>query len=175
MKKRRCFGFLAACCLFLAACNEQAVPTQDDYIIAADGITINPVVKEADPETALERIYEGNTVEGVSEASSSILSDRFFIPSNLLEDFHVRYSSGRFGVADVFILKPAPDSSAKVRDLLEQVKLSRIQEFESYDIYNAHQIAQNAQVFEQGGYTVLLMLEDNEKARNIIDRYIPKS
>lgn len=62
----------------------------------------------------------------------------------------------------------------KVRDALEQVKLNRAKEFENYDVYDAHQIAQDAVIYEQGGYLIMLMLADTDAARDVIDQYIPK-
>lgn len=79
-------------------------------------------------------------------------------------------------MADVFILKPSsPDDAPKVREMLESVKLSRIKEFENYDVYDSYQIAQDAQIFEQGGYIIMLTLADTEGARSIIDQYIPRT
>lgn len=140
-------------------------PEDEDVLVMAE---------EADPETALERIYENVDIQGIETGDDTILSDKFYIDMGKIEDYYVRYSSGRFGVADVFILKPVPDEAMAVRELLEQVKISRTQEFQNYDIYNSYQIAQDAQIFEQGEYLVMLMLEDNDTAREIIDQYIPR-
>ena len=43
-----------------------------------------------------------------------------------------------------------------------------------YDVYNSASIAENALIFERGGYVVMLMLEDNDSARSIIEKYIPE-
>ncbi|MGI5967205.1 MULTISPECIES: DUF4358 domain-containing protein [Anaerotruncus] len=133
------------------------------------------VVEVADPEQAIREIYAEITMAGISDADDRVLQDKFLIDPDMLEDYVVKYSSGRFGVADVFILKPVEDEVLTVREALEKVKLSRVKEFENYDIYNSYQIAQDAQIFEQGDYVIMLMLEDTEKARGIIDKYIPKS
>lgn len=47
-------------------------------------------------------------------------------------------------------------------------------EFVNYDVYNSSAIAENAVIFERGGYVVMLMLEDNDSARRIVERYIPE-
>ena len=90
----------------------------------------------------------------------------------------VWYTSGLYGIADVFILQPPSDSDAQdlaiLREQLEQVRLNISREVENYDIYNAYQIVQEAPVFEQGGYLIMLMVEDTDAARQIIDQYIPK-
>ena len=54
------------------------------------------------------------------------------------------------------------------------MKLNRAKEFENYDVYDAHQIAQDAVIYEQGGYLIMLMLADTDAARDVIDQYIPK-
>ena len=92
--------------------------------------------------------------------------------------YTVWYTSGLYGIADVFILKPLPGAGeqelAILREQLEQVKLNLSREVENYDIYNAYQIVQEAPIFEQGGYLIMLMVEDTDAARRAIDQYIPK-
>lgn len=133
------------------------------------------VTKTADPQKAITEIYKDNKTLGLQQANDDDLRDKFFIDTDLLEDFYCTFSDGRFGVADVFILKPDADKEPQVRESLEKVKLSRAREFENYDIRNAYSIAQEATIFEQNGYVIMLMLDDVEAARKIIDEYIPKN
>lgn len=137
-------------------------------------VAIRQVVETADPETALEKIYEQVEIRGLSDADAAVLQEKFFIDTTKLDDYYVRYSKGDFGLADVFILKPTEDEAPAVREMLEKVKLNRAAEFENYDIYNAHQIALDAPIIDQGGYLILLMLEDTQRAREIVDQYFPK-
>ena len=58
---------------------------------------------------------------------------------------------------------------------LRERRDDRIREFENYDVYNSSAIAQGALIFERGGYVVMLMLEDNNSARAIIEKYIPET
>ena len=90
-----------------------------------------------------------------------------------IEEYYVQYSSGRYGIADVYIIKPYSEDYDSVRENLEQIKANRIQETESYDVLDSHKIAQNAQIFQYGSYLIMLMLEDNEAAASIIEKYIP--
>ena len=62
----------------------------------------------------------------------------------------------------------------KAMELVASSKLNRAKEFENYDVYDAHQIAQDAVIYEQGGYLIMLMLADTDAARDVIDQYIPK-
>ena len=157
--------------LGLGGCGKKENRAEPD--VPADLLS-RSVVEVADPERALEEIYQDVTVEDLYDADDETLMEKFFIDPAMLESYQVRYASGRYGVADVFILQPFEEDLPQVREQLEQVKLNRAREFENYDIYNAHQIAQEAPIFEQGGYLVILMLEDAEAARRVIDQYIPK-
>lgn len=161
-----CAAFL---CLSAAGCRQDR--RQEG---PADPASAGPLVETADPETAIEKIYEAVDVRGVSDAGNDDLEDKFFIDTSLLDSYWVRFSSGDFGLADVFILKPSEGGEPKVRDMLEQVKLNRAKEFENYDVYDARRIAQDAVIYEQGGYLIMLMLEDTDAARAVIDQYIPK-
>lgn len=61
-----------------------------------------------------------------------------------------------------------------VTNSLKERKDDRIREFSNYDIYNSTQISENAVIFERGDYVIMLMLEDNTTAREIIEKYIPE-
>lgn len=160
--------FMALCFLGLTGCGQAQTPLEESESSQVQ------VVDTADPEAALDAIYQDCEIRGVEKATIRILRDQFYINPDQIVDYYVRYSSGRYGLADVFILKPEAGEELAVRESLEQVKLSRIKEFESYDIYNAYQIAQDAEIFSQGGYEIMLMVEDLEAAREAIDQYIPK-
>ena len=45
--------------------------------------------------------------------------------------------------------------------------------FQNYDIYNAYSIAENGTIYQRGDYTILLMIDNEEQVREIIDSYIP--
>lgn len=172
--KKICALLLAA--MLLSACGKPPEQVEVTTITTASAVILDPLVTEADPKTAMEKIYESVHVEDIAEADARELSRRFSIDTSLIDDFAVRYASGKYGIANVFILKPKADEDmSKLRDQLEQIKLSIVRECEHYDIYNSHQIAQDAPIFEQGGYLIMLMLADNDAARNVIDLYIPKN
>ncbi|RLL10155.1 DUF4358 domain-containing protein [Anaerotruncus massiliensis (ex Liu et al. 2021)] len=165
---KRTIALLCALLLCLTGCRSEG-PGQNAAVESA-----GPLVETAEPETAIEKIYENVTVRGLTDASDDDLTDKFFLDVSMLDSYWVRFSSGDFGLADVFILKPSEGMEPKVRDALEQVKLNRAKEFENYDVYDAHQIAQDAVIYEQGGYLIMLMLADTDAARDVIDQYIPK-
>lgn len=128
---------------------------------------------EADPEAALEKIYKHIDIKGVEPADDSVMEDKFFFSLQDLDEYYVRYSSGRYGVADVYILKPEEDEMPTVRETLEQVKINRINEFKDYDVYDSLRIASDAEIFEQNDYLIMLMVDDMDYARKVINHYIP--
>lgn len=173
--KRYCI--LLAAFLLLAGCQKQETAGQAVTTVTnAGAVAVNPMVTVADPVTAIEKIYEKVEIEDITEADARDLSRIFSIDTGLLESSFVRYTSGKFGLADTFILKPKdPADIPKLREQLEQVKLSIAKECEHFDIYNSYDIAQNGQIFEQGGYLILLMMDEAIGARPTIDLYIPKN
>lgn len=92
-----------------------------------------------------------------------------------IEDYYARYSSGRYGLADVFIIKPYASDYESVRECLETVKRDRIRKTEDYDILGSYRIAQDTQIYQYGAYLIMLMLEDTATAADIIQRYIPST
>lgn len=164
------FCILTAC-LSLAACGENSTQARanTEDVASADS------PQQANPSKALEEIYTAIDIRDVSKGTKEILNDKFFIAPDLVEEAHFNYTSGRFGVSDVFILKPAKDQMSQVKELLQQVKAIRVKEFSNYDIYNSKTIAEEALVYEQGEYVILLMLEDTDTAKEIINKYIPVS
>ena len=173
--KRYCI--LVAAFLLLAGCQKQEAGGQAVTAVTnAGAVALNPIVTVADPAAAIEKIYEKVDIEDILEADARDLSRIFSIDTGLLESSFVRYASGKFGIADTFILKPKdPADIPKLREQLEQVKLSTAKECEHFDIYNSYEIAQNGQIFEQGGYLILLMVDESIGARSVIDLYIPKN
>ena len=89
------------------------------------------------------------------------MTDKFFIDTSLLDEFYVRYSSGRFGVADVFILKPSsPDDAPRCARCWKASSFQGLRSLKTTMSTIPHQIAQDAQIFEQGGYIIMLTLAD---------------
>lgn len=160
--KQFCAVFLASMFVFTGCSSTQKEPSSDVSSVPA-----------ADPKAALETIYETVTVKGLNDADDKTASEIIGLDLSQVEDYTIRYASGNFGVADVYIVKPKEGCMDDVVRKLNIRKESRIREFENYDVLNSHAISQKAVVFEQGGYAVLLMLEDNDAARKIIDQYIP--
>lgn len=76
-------------------------------------------------------------------------------------------------MADTFIIKPAEGKESDVWDDLAAVKNARIEEFEKYDILGAYEISKDAEIYTRGDYVIMVMHQDNDAAKKIIEEYIP--
>lgn len=132
-------------------------------------------VTVANPEGALSEIYLDCTVEEIITADDIYMQDTLGFDLANIDEYHVRASSGRYGLADVYIIKPYEEDYDLVRENLEAIKLDKIRKTESYDVLGSNKIAQNATIFRYGAYLIMLMLEDNAKAETIIEQYIPSN
>ena len=134
---------------------------------------VSQAVTEADPQAALEEIYYDVQIMGVQEATPALLEERFNLDRSLYTSVDARFADGRFGVADVYIFRPTPGKEDELKEALEQIKLSRILEFKNYDIYNSAQLSEDGLIYTRGEYMILTMIENAEKVREIIEKYIP--
>lgn len=137
--------------------------------------------KKTDPQKAIEQIYASlGKRSGLIEPTPEEIEKIGFDMENISQAY-VRYVETDFGADDVYIFLPKDgedkDGTAyrdKVLADLKERKEERMREFENYDVYNSTSIAANAVIFERGSYVVMLMLEDNDAARRIVERYIPE-
>ncbi len=129
----------------------------------------------ADPKGALKEIYSNlERKTGLVDADDSIVSDVMGFDLESIDEYHIRYMETDYGASDVYIIKPTEGEEETVREAMKEWQESRIRAFSGYDIYNSTAISENAMIFRRGNYLVMLMLEDNEAARRIIDEYIPE-
>jgi len=128
----------------------------------------------ADPRGAAAAIYFSLEESDAEELDDTAFEEIVGIRPADTEDFCAYYSNVRAGLADVIIVKAKTHTRDSVRERLYKYKEKRISEFENYDILNAYNIALNAVVYDQNDYVILLMLEDNDAAKLLIDEYIPQ-
>lgn len=126
------------------------------------------------PEEALAEIYFNVDILGVQEATSQKLADEFGLDPSHWLSVHGRYTNGRFGIADVFFIRPRPGHEDDVRECLETIKASRINLFRNFDVFDSYSLAENGSIFQRGDYYILLMIDNEEEVRNIIRTYIPR-
>ena len=121
------------------------------------------------------------TGEGIEDALDAIYFDvpimgrlaaDFGVDTSCLSAVYGRYTDGRFGIADVIIVVPKPGEEGAARDLLVTVRTSRAAHFANYDIYGAGELAENGVIYTLDDYTVLLMINNTEHVRELLEQYI---
>ena len=122
---------------------------------------------------ALDDIYYNVDVMGVQEATAAGLAKEFSLDPKIFSEIYGRYTDGRFGIADVFVARPAPGKGAAVREALITIRTARTSLFKNFDIFGSSSIAENGVIYNRGDYMILLMIKDTEGARAILDEYIP--
>ncbi|MEE0211922.1 MAG: DUF4358 domain-containing protein [Negativibacillus sp.] len=137
----------------------------------------------AKPQRALEQIYSqlGKRIGLVEEPTAEQIAAVVGLDEKDYEQAYIRYVESDFGADDVYIVLPKEGKDEEgvshrenILSQLRERKDFRTREFANYDVYNSASIAENALIFERGGYVVMLMLEDNDSARSIIEKYIPE-
>ena len=128
----------------------------------------------ADPAGAIQAIYDTLEEYSATLLNGEEMAEVLDFSSILVSDAYISVSDSHFGLADILILKPLASSRDRVREELYRYKDRRVQESENYDILGSYAIAQDAVVYDQGNYVILLMLADNEAGKMIIDQYIPQ-
>lgn len=129
----------------------------------------------ADPEGAIEKIYENIDIKEISAADDTLMEETLGFDLSTIEEYYVRYSSGRYGLADIYIVRPVEEKYDAVREQLEEIKYNRIASTADYDVLDASKIARGAEIFQYGGYLIMLMLADNNAAEAVIETYIPST
>ena len=122
---------------------------------------------------ALDAIYFDVSIMGVQDATAERLASDFGVDTSCLSAVYGRYTDGRFGIADVILVVPKPGQEASARDLLVTIRTSRAGLFANYDIYGASELAENGVIYTLGDYYVLLMINDTDHVRELLEQYIP--
>lgn len=130
--------------------------------------------EESGPEEALTEIYFNVDILGVEEVTSQVLVDQFGLDPSHWLSVHGRYTNGRFGIADVFLIRPRPGHEDEVRECLETIKLSRMNLFRNFDVFNAYSLAENGSIYQRGDYYILLMIDNEDEVREILRTYLPR-
>lgn len=174
MKKLLAILLAAALLLSATACgkNEPAAPDPE--------AERSVVYASAEPEhlsDVIDLLYADITIKEQKDATAEELADLFHLDMDMVEDYSVRYTSGRYGLADAAIIKlKHPDDLAEtqaVMTALEQRRTDRAAEFENYDIHDAHRTAKEGEIFARGNYIIFLMLSDLDAAHTVILENIP--
>ena len=69
---------------------------------------------------------------------------------------------------------PRPSHEDDVRECLETIKASRINLFRNFDVFDSYSLAVNGSIYQRGDYYILLMIDDEDRVRDIIRSYIAR-
>ena len=157
---------LIAAAVFALSAIKQAQAAQT----MADAESEEEVISGEGPEAALEAIYENCDIRGVKALNNMVLDEKFGVTMDLYLKMWGRFSTGTYGIADVFIFRTLEGHEEALREALEQVKTARIVEARNYDIYNSLECAEEGQIFQVGeDYLCLVMIENADQAREILE------
>ncbi len=155
--------FGSTACSFIFSTGEKIEESSDETVISI-----------ADPQAAIDEIYSNiERQTGLREADVQDVTKVIGISKKQFDEYYIRYMDADFGASDVYIIKPKEGMEDAVCQSLKDWQEKRSRHFKGYDIYNSYEISENAVIFIRGDYVVMLMLEDNESAREIINKYIP--
>jgi len=178
MKHSLLFCFLLAFAVLLSGCKNtpaHSVQLQENTLAIAADINIDTASapEVANPKGAIDAIYANLESYIAKDLTYTQLKEVIGVMELRVDIVFARYSEAKGGLADVVIIKPQKNCEIEIREALYRYIDRRVSEFEFYNILNSYEIAQNAIIFEQGEYVVMLMLEDNEAAQSIINQYMP--
>ena len=128
---------------------------------------------KADPKGAIQEIYAGCSIKKMGQATDTEAVEEIGLSLEDIRTHYIMYSKGNYGVKDTYIVSPIPGHEAQVKAQLEARQDAMIRQYEHYDIYESYKISLGAVIYEQGEYIIMLMHDDNDAVREIIDRYIP--
>lgn len=168
------FILVLACIIVLVMFALQGFQPKYTLPDTAEGQQEEQAATGAAPEQAIADIYFNVSVMGVDDATSERLQNDFGIDPFIYTGLWGKYSDGRFGAADVIIMKPRPGMEKDVKEALQTIKLTRMSLFKNYDIYNAYSIAESGTIVERGDYIMLLMIDNKEDVTAIINTHIPR-
>lgn len=168
MKREAILLFLIIA-IFFSGCGGKTQPVS---VMVSDS-PVKEAVTVAKPQDAVAAIYASLPSHKAEPLRFIDLNDTIEVNASSVSEYYGRISDPNEGLADVLILLPKDQERENVSLALSKYKEKRMASFENYDILDAYAISQNAVIYEQGGYIIMLMLSDNDSARKIIDEYIP--
>lgn len=123
-------------------------------------------------EDIITEIYKDVEIKDYVEITTENMKEILKINPDDLEDFAIKRSSGKYGLADVYILKPKQGKEETVKAALTDILQARQLEFRHYDVYNSLSTAENGKVYDRDGYLVLLMIEDQQQVERSVNKYL---
>lgn len=174
-KMLRLTAFALALLLVFCGCKAEEEETGEEIItdLSYDMLDLS---------TLVDRIYASIEISDLTFLSVEVVDDyqtlteQYYLDLDQVLDYEVRSAEGKYGVADVAIIRVKNESAADdVMAALESRQDDRINEFSKYDVYDSYEIALNATVYQADELVVMLMLDEDSKAAamEIIDSFLP--
>ena len=134
-----------------------------------------------DISLVVDGIYAKSDISKLTGSSVSVITDKtvlteqYYLNLDNIITYEIRSAEGKYGVADVAIIRPEEGFANEVMDSLEMRKDDRINEFLNYDVYDSYAIALEAEIYQAGELVIMLMLSEDDKAvaKELIDYYLP--
>lgn len=127
-------------------------------------VDINAVISEI-----FDREDAPNFLDDLTKES---LQQTMNISSDMYDEMAGKIGNGRFSIEDALIIKPVDGQKDAIIEALNQHKKNRMNTFEQYNVQGDFEKSKNALIYEQGDYVIMLLLDDNIKAKEIINKYI---
>lgn len=176
MKKKflRIAALAAAIILVFCSCSrentedEETNPEEFSWEMLDISLVVDGIYTKSD----ISRLT-GSSVSAVTD--ETVLTEQYYLNLDNIITYEIRSAEGKYGVADVAIIRPKEGYANEVMDSLEMRKDDRINEFLNYDVYDSYAIAMEAEIYQAGELVIMLMLSEDDKAvaKELIDYYLP--
>lgn len=165
------FALLVMLCLCSCSGKEEE-ETNPDNNYSFDMLDISLVVDGIYPNLDISKL----TAQSVSKITDeTVLTEQFYLDLDKIISYDVRSAEGKYGIADVAIIRVKEGFANDVMDSLEMRKDDRINEFLNYDVYDSYNTALEGEIYQAGELVIMLLLSEEDKttAKELIDHYLP--
>lgn len=117
----------------------------------------------------LKKVLSASINPSKSPPPTAVAKDLIGLDVSITDDYYLRYGMGRFGIADIFVVKPKDNQTETVIETFKQHQQNRMNTFEHYNVDGDYDRAKNALIYEHKGYVILLILTNPQSAQQQIN------
>lgn len=121
-------------------------------------------------QEAINQVIESEEVMGVMELDEESAYDLVGLDVSTLDESYLYYGMGRFGIIDIFVVKPKADEIPQVIEIFKAHQENRMMTFEQYNVDGDYDKAKQAEIYEQKGYVILIIASDATLAKEVINQ-----